>query len=167
MAVDLCHSDKKLDLTETWSSAFFTILKAALGETRTRYGWLRPIASYELAHTMVQQLQECPCRCQISGDVVCRLHVSCGDKRENLGVVVPVDGGFGLDTKLPVKRLGEGKMEFTLIPKHEVLEGTFVPIYPEEPFAYIERLKEAYLVRKGEQVGVMFKNAECEMQNTE
>ena len=107
------------------------------------------------------------CRCQISGDVVCRLHVSCGDKRENLGVVVPVDGGFGLDTKLPVKRLGEGKMEFTLIPKHEVLEGTFVPIYPEEPFAYIERLKEAYLVRKGEQVGVMFKNAECEMQNTE
>ena len=66
MAVDLCHSDKKLDLTETWSSAFFTILKAALGETRTRYGWLRPIASYELTHTMVQQLQECPCRCQIS-----------------------------------------------------------------------------------------------------
>lgn len=99
------------------------------------------------------------CRCQISGDVVCRLHVSCGDKRENLGVVVPVDGGFGLDTKLPVKRLGEGKMEFTLIPKHEVLEGTFVPIYPEEPFAYIERLKEGFLVKKGEQVGVAFK--EC------
>lgn len=99
------------------------------------------------------------CRCQISGDVVCRLHVRCGDKRENLGVVVPMDGGFGLDTKLPVKRLGEGKMEFTLIPKHEVSEGTFVPIYPEEPFAYIERLKEGFLAKKGEQVGVVFK--EC------
>lgn len=99
------------------------------------------------------------CRCQISGDVVCRLHVSCGDKRESLGVVVPMDGGFGLDTKLPVKRLGEGSMEFTLIPKHEVSEGTFVPIYPEEPFAYIERLKEGFLVKKGEQVGVAFK--EC------
>lgn len=95
------------------------------------------------------------CRCQISGDVVCRLHVSCGDKRESLGVVVPMEGGFGLDTKLPVKRLGEGNMEFTLLPKHEVPAGQFVPIYPEEPFAYIERLKEAYLVRKGEQVGVM------------
>lgn len=99
------------------------------------------------------------CRCQISGDVVCRLHVRCGDKRENLGVVVPMDGGFGLDTKLPVKRLGEGNMEFTLIPKHEVSEGTFVPIYPEEPFAYIERIKKGFLVKKGEQVGVVFK--EC------
>ena len=99
------------------------------------------------------------CRCQISGDVVCRLHVSCGDKRESLGVVIPMDGGFGLDTRLPVKRLGEGSMEFTLIPKHEVPEGKFVPIYPEEPFAYIERLKEGFLAKKGEQVGVVFK--EC------
>lgn len=72
-------------------------------------------------------------------------------------MVVPVDGGFGLDTRLPVKRLGEGSMEFFLIPKHEVLEGTFVPICPEEPFAYIERLKESFLVRKGEQVGITLK----------
>lgn len=98
------------------------------------------------------------CRCQLSGDVVCRLHVSCGDKRESLGVVVPMDGGFGLDTKLPVKRLGEGKMEFLLIPKHELGQvETFVPIYPEEPFSYIERLKNAFLARKNGQVGVVFK----------
>lgn len=95
------------------------------------------------------------CRCQLTGDVVCRLSVTCGDKRESLGVVVPMDGGFGLDTKLPVKRLGEGNMEFYLVPKHDVPAGKFVPIYPEEPFAYIERLKESFLVRKGEQVGVM------------
>ena len=70
-----------------------------------------------------------------------------------------MDGGFGLDTRLPVKRLGEGEMAFTLVPKHEVPEGTFVPIYPEEPFAYIERLKEGFLAKKGEQVGVVLK--EC------
>lgn len=99
------------------------------------------------------------CRCRLSGDVVCRLRVICGDRRESLGVVVPMDGGFGLDTRLPVKRLGEGEMAFTLVPKHEVPEGTFVPIYPEEPFAYIERLKEGFLAKKGEQVGVVLK--EC------
>ncbi|MDY4582290.1 MAG: hypothetical protein SPD81_05505 [Candidatus Faecousia sp.] len=99
------------------------------------------------------------CRCRLSGDVVCRLRVTCGDRRESLGVVVPMDGGFGLDTCLPVKRLGEGEMAFTLVPKHEVPEGTFVPIYPEEPFAYIERLKEGFLAKKGEQVGVVLK--EC------
>lgn len=95
------------------------------------------------------------CRCQLTGDVVCRLSVSCDDRRESLGVVVPMDGGFGLDTKLPVKRLGEGSMEFRLIPKHDVPEEKFVPIYPEEPFAYIARLKDAYLARKDGQVGVM------------
>lgn len=99
------------------------------------------------------------CCCRLSGDVVCRLRVTCGDRRESLGVVVPMDGGFGLDTRLPVKRLGEGEMAFTLVPKHEVPEGTFVPIYPEEPFAYIERLKEGFLAKKGEQVGVVLK--EC------
>lgn len=99
------------------------------------------------------------CRCRLSGDVVCRLRVTCGDRRESLGVLVPMDGGFGLDTRLPVKRLGEGEMAFTLVPKHEVPEGTFVPIYPEEPFAYIERLKEGFLAKKGEQVGVVLK--EC------
>lgn len=95
------------------------------------------------------------CRCRLSGDVVCRLSVRCGDKQEKLGVVVPSGDGFGLDTKIPVKRLGEGKMEFYLGPNHDHVMGKFIPIYPEEPFNYIERLKDAFLVRKNGQVGVM------------
>ena len=95
------------------------------------------------------------CRCRIGREVICRLEVSCGDQHENLGIVVPMDGGFGLDTKLPVKRLGEGKMEFCLIPKHDIGNGKFVPIFPEEPFAYISRLKKAYLVRQNEQLGIL------------
>lgn len=97
------------------------------------------------------------CRCRIGGDVVCRLTVSCGDKRENLGIVVPMDGGFGLDTKIPAKRIGEGKMEFFLIPKHDVSDGQVVPIYPEEPFAYISRLKDAYLVKRNGQKCIVIK----------
>lgn len=88
--------------------------------------------------------------------MVYRLEVRCGEKQENLGVVVPVEDGFGLDTRLPVKRLGEGEMTFTLIPKHEPSRGQFVPIYPEEPFGYITRLKDAYLVRKDGVLGVEF-----------
>lgn len=98
------------------------------------------------------------CRCRLTGDVICRLHVTCGSKSENLGIVVPMDGGFGLNTKIPVKRLGEGEMEFRLLPKYEPREEkneTFVPIYPEEPFAYIERLKESYLVKRNGQAGIL------------
>lgn len=97
------------------------------------------------------------CRCQLNGGVVCRLCVSCGDRKENLGVVVPMDGGFGLDTKLPAKRIGEGKLDFSLIPKHAVSDGQFAPVYPEEPFAYIARLKDAYLEKRNGQVGVAFR----------
>lgn len=98
------------------------------------------------------------CRCQLSGDVVCRLMVSCGEKQENLGVVVPLDGGFGLDTKLPVKRLGEGQMVFHLVPKHETVAGKFIPISPEEPFSYIARLKEAFLEQKNGQAYAVLKD---------
>ena len=103
------------------------------------------------------------CRCSLSGDVVCRLKVVCGGREESLGVVVPMDGGFGLDTKLPVKRLGEGKLEFYLAPKgvasveREAPAGQFVPIYPDEPFAYIARLKKAFFAIQNGQPGVILK----------
>ncbi len=94
------------------------------------------------------------CRCRLTGDVICRLSVQCADRTESLGVVVPLGDGFGLDTKLAAKKLGEGTLRFTLAPKHQK-EGMFVPIYPEEPFAYIQGLKDAYLARKNGQVGLI------------
>lgn len=95
------------------------------------------------------------CRCRLSGDVICRLYVHCGGRRENLGVVVPMDGGFGLDTRVPVKHFPEGIPEFSLVPRQEESGGTFAPIIPEEPFSYIERLKSSFLVRKYGQMGIM------------
>ena len=87
--------------------------------------------------------------------MVCRLTVRCGDRQENLGIVVPTEDGFGLDTKVSVKRVGEGDMEFFLMPRHENAVGTFVPLSPEEPFAYIARLKDAYFERRYGQAGVV------------
>lgn len=95
------------------------------------------------------------CRCQLTGDVVCRLTVRSGAGIENLGIVVPVEEGFGLETRLPCKRFGEGELEFRLVPKHEFSAGTFVPIYPEEPFAYIRNLKNAYFERRYGQAGAV------------
>ncbi len=96
------------------------------------------------------------CRCRLSGDVMCRLFVRRGDKEENLGVVIPMGDGFGLDTRVPVKRLGEGPMEFRLAPKHDKpREKTFVPIAPEEPFTYLEKLKDAYLAQQNGVIGAV------------
>lgn len=92
------------------------------------------------------------CRCSLSGEVMYRLEVSCGGKRENLGILVPWENGFGLDTRFPISRVGRGELSFRLLPRHDSLEGRmFVPITPEEPFAYLSRLKDSFLeIREGE-----------------
>ena len=85
------------------------------------------------------------CRCSLSGQTLWYLEAACGEKRENLGVLVPIDGVFGLDTRRPVKNLGEGKIRFGLRPKRDRPGNRFAPIYPDEPFAYIQQLKKAFL----------------------
>ena len=97
------------------------------------------------------------CRCSLAGDVMHRLVVSCGEKREDLGTLVPFKGAFGLDKRIPVKKLGEGEPKFELLPKHSSPNGKFCPVYPEEPFSYMSRLKDAYLETYNGQLGLMFR----------
>lgn len=97
------------------------------------------------------------CRCRLpEGQMYC-LTVHCGDRQENLGVCVPMDGQFGAEKRIPCKRLGEGTMEFSLLPKHEKREGKFVPIYPEAPFAYLTRLEDAVLESRDGQLGIVIR----------
>jgi hypothetical protein len=94
------------------------------------------------------------CRCKLTSDVMYRLSVSCGGHHENLGVLVPMGDTFGLDTKLAVKRLGEGTLRFQVLPKHQKVAGQFIAVRPEEPFTYITRLQEAFLEIRDGQVGL-------------
>ena len=98
------------------------------------------------------------CRCHLSGDVVCRVMVTWGELRENLGILVPVGDGFGLDTRVPVKRFGKGKPEFSVTPSRPPTGEKFLPISPEEPFAYIARLKDAFLEIREGQVGAVIRD---------
>lgn len=93
------------------------------------------------------------CRCRLSGEVIYRLQLTCGECHENLGVLVPEGDCFSLKTKLPVKRLGAGSLLFRVVPRHSELAGMFVPIRPEEPFSYIHRLKQAFLEKRNGELG--------------
>lgn len=95
------------------------------------------------------------CHCQLSGQVLYTLAASCGEQTVNLGVCVPKENGFGLKTRVPIKRLGEGQMKIYAVPKHRKLKGKFIPIRPEEPFAYIKYLQNAYLEMRDTQLGVV------------
>ena len=94
------------------------------------------------------------CRCRIPLDQVCRLYAVSEGRKENLGVVVPEGDGFFLDRKIPAKRLGTGKLQFVLSTGGGTKCGTFVPIKPEEPFLYIDRLKTAFLQSENGKIGI-------------
>ena len=94
------------------------------------------------------------CRCLLPSEDIFRLQAASGSRRENLGVLVPTEDRFGLDTRIPVKQLGEGEPVFSVTSKRESMQGRFVPILDEEPFAYISRLKGSFLEIKEGQVGI-------------
>ena len=95
------------------------------------------------------------CRLHLTGETVWRLEVTCGDKTEHLGIPVPEGREFFLTKTIPASRLGNGRPTIHIKPKHGTLQGIFVPLSPEEPFAYLSRLKDAYLQRRGQQVGIV------------
>ena len=57
------------------------------------------------------------CRCNQPDTGLYRIHVIYGDKREDLGICVPMGDMFGMDKKLPVKKLGTGTPSFELLPR--------------------------------------------------
>jgi hypothetical protein len=85
---------------------------------------------------------------------VYRLILSSGDQQENLGILIPEGESFVLTRSVPVKQFRKGEWFFRIVPKEHTVTGTFVPISPDEPFAYINRLQEAFLVHHNGQPGI-------------
>ena len=94
------------------------------------------------------------CRCNLTGEVMHRLVVRTDAGQVDLGVCVPMEGRFGAEKKLPCKKFGSNP-EFFLLPKHEGVKGRFVPIRAEEPFAYLSKLKNAFLEIRNGEIGIM------------
>lgn len=124
-------------------------MKCAVYLAQTQVGWAE-VSRKGLYYSF-------DCRCRLPGDTIYKLSVSCGGNEERLGALIPKDGEFCLETRIPAKRIGDGEMLFTVVPKNETRKGKFVPVFPEEPFAYISKLKDAYLERRNGQVGVVIK----------
>lgn len=91
------------------------------------------------------------CSCLLPEPGIYRLMAGSG---ENLGILVPRDGSFVLDRKIPAKQLRTGGTSFFLRPKDAPEKDHFAPIVPEEPFAYISRLKDSFLEARDGQVGI-------------
>ena len=107
------------------------------------------------AHVKKEGLYYCiSCTCALPNETMFNVIVSSGDKRENLGLCVPHGGSFGLENRLPIKRLGEGTLYFCAVPKTAQPCGEFVPLDPGKPFVYITELYRAHLIRRNGVLGI-------------
>ena len=100
------------------------------------------------------------CVCRLNEGTMYRLTVTGGNRTESLGIPAPDGERFCLNTRIPAKRLCEGELVIRAVPKREPLKGRFVPLSPEEPFAYLKRLKNAYLAERNGQIGVVIDEQE-------
>lgn len=101
------------------------------------------------------------CRCDLSGEVISQLQVACGNHVESLGILIPMGHEFGLETRIPAKRLGQGSLRFFVKPRHREFHGQYIPIAPEEPYRYLSRLKDSYLENRNGRLGIVIKEQGC------
>ncbi len=124
------------------------------------------------------------CRCKLDAEAVTRLMWKQGHDYVSLGILVPMAGGFGLDTRIAVKKCPGEKPEFVLVEKgkedllkqaKEILQPEeredtipqernhqpeFVPIREDEPFPALEKLENAVLACQEEQLGALIREPE-------
>lgn len=94
------------------------------------------------------------CRCNLEKDEIIKLRLVNEESTQHVGILAPIDGKFGLDTQIPMKRLGQKIWRFEAISGKTALEDRFIPVFPEKPFPNLACLKDARFERRGDQIGV-------------
>lgn len=94
------------------------------------------------------------CRCNLSADIPCTVQARWGEKIIDLGLCAKEGDSIGLTARLNRKTVPAGKPVFCIAVKHRQSLESFIPICPQEPFAYIAKLKYAYLVNKAGKLGI-------------
>lgn len=116
----------------------------------------KQVGSVEMKRVgLYYELQCCCSRCD--GQMV-ELVAEGKGFRENLGLLLPMEGGLGLKMRIPVKRMGEGKPRFSLHLRHEE-EENLIEVDADAPFAFLQQLESAHLVfRQGKAMIAFGKN---------
>ena len=98
------------------------------------------------------------CRCKLTGTVIHRITVYVENATRDLGIPVPKNGEFFLETKVPAKYFGAGEPRFFAVPHLRKSESRFYPISPEEPFSYLAKLRKAHMERRDEGIGIVMED---------
>ena len=93
------------------------------------------------------------CKCTPPDEGVYRIMVSGGDNTKDLGICVPAGEWFCLVSRVPMKYLSGGRLEFTLVPKDK--QEIVASVATGEPFADLDKLDSAHLQQSDEKTEII------------
>ena len=103
------------------------------------------------------------CTCSAVDTDIYRLLGRCGQTQSRFGVLIPEGNRLTLETKIPVKKLNTDDLEFwlerTSAHARELPEKKsgfqYIPIYPDEPYTYLSKLKNSYFEIRNGKAGIL------------
>ena len=98
------------------------------------------------------------CSCFPAEEDMFRLIMEVGENMYDLGILIPANNSFMLQTRIPVKSICEGSVNFRLEQQRSHKQSHGLSISPEEPFRYLSRLERAYLTMHNKEIKIMFRN---------
>lgn len=96
------------------------------------------------------------CTCSPVLDGIYKLQILGKFGCENLGTCVLQNGKYIVETRIPIKRVGEGGLTFRLVQKIPET-GKFYPISHTEPFPELMNLKNAVFAKRNGALGVVIR----------
>ena len=97
------------------------------------------------------------CHCNLPEGDIYRLYVTCGDRKEKLGIPIPGGDGFWLSVRLPVSRFSGEEPGFYAA---TIENKSWVPVLEDVPFPFISQLSDAVLEEKEGKMGLLISEAE-------
>lgn len=88
------------------------------------------------------------CECKRQKDGGLRAHVQCGNRRADLGILVPEGNRYTTNTRIAISKLGEGDLCFYAQPMRVDASKALVSISPDQPFDSLPQLENIRLRRK-------------------
>lgn len=89
------------------------------------------------------------CRCTLPNQGLHRILIQSGDKQTDIGICVPIDGMYGMNTSVAARNVDINAIDFILVPQGHIHSAESVSLDPEKPFAYLHALESMRLSADG------------------
>lgn len=124
-------------------------------------------ASYQILHekntvgtcTAVQEglYIRFSCKCTVPQGEIYTAYLRSEGCEIKLGIPIPEGSGYTLEKRIPAKRIPGGSLSVILRSKADEKKKRFSPIYPDEPFAYLDKLENAFLLIRDGRMGIVIR----------